>query len=81
MAPSELLESVLGVGYVLCHVLHAGVLPNMATRSLIVCMMALAVLHVYCTFTFSEQAHRLPSCLRLHREPEQPGPCTVLEQT
>ncbi len=81
MAPSELLESVLGVGYILCHLFHAGVLPSMATKSLIVRMMAMAVSHVYCPFTFSGQAHRLPDCLRLRREPEQFGPCIVLEQT
>lgn len=31
MAPSELLESVLGVGYSLSHLFHAGVIPSMAT--------------------------------------------------
>ncbi len=55
MAPSELLESVLGVGYILCHLFHAGALPSMATKSLIVRMMAMTVSHVYCPFTFSGQ--------------------------
>jgi hypothetical protein len=66
MAPPELLESILGVGS--HHVsplsphLKLGVcsvLPSMATKSLIVRMIAMAVSHVYCPFTLSGQAHRL----------------------
>ena len=68
MAPSELLESILGVNYILCHLFHARVLPSMATKSLNLRIMAMAVMHVYCSFTFRRQAHRLPNCLRLRNQ-------------